>query len=86
MLDQSQVMLWFEVKHTTICRENRIDDLEPTIAYHLVEEKRKWKAYVIQELIEVRTEAFEVWGIDTEEIQSILEHLFCFFKNLVYEH
>ena len=57
--------------------KTKIDDLDhnTTIDYHPVDEKDMWKVDFIRELIEVKTGGLEVQGIETEEIQHILEYI-----------
>ena len=57
--------------------KTRIDDLDhnTTIDYHPVDEKDMWKVELIKELIDVKTGGLEVQGIETEEIQHILEYI-----------
>ena len=58
--------------------KNRIEDLKAgnvDFAYHTAIEDDEWKINFVKELIDVRNDHLDVAGMDSDELEEILEYL-----------
>ena len=61
-----------------LTEKNRIEDLKAgnvDFAYHTATEDDEWKINFVKELIDVRNDHLDVAGMDSDELEEILEYL-----------
>ena len=61
-----------------LSEKNRIEDLKAgnvDFAYHTAIEDDEWKINFVKELIDVRNDHLDVAGMDSDELEEILEYL-----------